>query len=107
MGYPVAAFTLVSLIVTFVLIQIDPKYDVYYDGFRRPKYTGSLLWQLVVLPACILLMINGHPPASVQEILLWSQQGRNDFKAVRCYYFAALNAAQLKDFITGPLDLWR
>jgi len=105
--YPLLAFTVACILITVVITIVDPKSDVSYDGFKRPKYWGSLLWQLLVLPVCIMLLMDGSPPGSFSELLAWAQRGKSGFSSVPNFYFAALNAAQLKDFITGPMELWR
>mmetsp|Transcript_107960 Transcript_107960/g.191185 ORF Transcript_107960/g.191185 Transcript_107960/m.191185 type:complete len:239 (-) Transcript_107960:36-752(-) len=99
-------FTVVSVLSTYV-IKIFDKSTVTFDGFKRPKYVGSLIWQLLVLPACLALMMRGSAPTSFSELLDWARRGKQDIRPAPTYYFAALAGAQLKDFITGPLELWQ
>lgn len=105
--FPLLGFTILSILVSNLLTALDPQSEVFYDGFKRSKYIGSLLWQFVVLPICMILMLVGDMPMCSSELITWAKRGKEGFSSVPAYYFAALAATQLKDFIMGPVELWR
>jgi len=98
---PIASFTALSVALNILMGKIDPESHRVYKGFSRNKYTGSTVWQLVVLPVCACLMLPEGLPATWDEYISFAFKGRGEFQGVRCYYFFALFATQLKDFIVS------
>lgn len=52
-------------------------------------------------------MIRDDSPQTLTDWLAFASKSRAELGGTPCYYFPALIAAQLKDFITGPITLWR
>jgi len=94
-------FTVLSVALSTICTYLDPRADQVFDGFPRPKFVASIVWQLIVFPATVWLMIRSDQPQGTDEWLVFAAKGRAAMGGIPCYYFPALIAAQLKDVVTG------
>ena len=94
-------FTVLSVALSTICTYLDPRADQVFDGFPRPKFVASIIWQLIVFPATVWLMIRSDQPQGTDEWFVFAAKGRAAMGSIPCYYFPALIAAQLKDVVTG------
>ena len=104
-----ACATSLCIAMSLVVKRLDPKASMLYGSFPRYKYISSMVWELTALPYCGWLLLRDTQLTSLSSISQFAALGYADFTAhgIPCLFFHFLIGSQLKDFITGPLELCR
>merc|ERR1712153_232676 len=67
-------FTVLSVALSTICTYLDPRADQVFDGFPRPKFVASIVWQLIVFPATVWLMIRSDQPQGTDEWCICSER---------------------------------